>query len=67
MPVAKVIEIIAESEDGFDEAVKKGIKRAGRTVQNMAGAWIKEQSVVIENGEVTKFRVTMKITFVLQG
>lgn len=66
MSVAKVIEIIAESEESFDEAVKKGIKRAGRTVQNMAGAWVKEQSVVIENGEVKKFRVTLKVTFILK-
>lgn len=66
MSVAKVIEIIAESDVSFDEAVTKGVKRAGRTVQNMAGAWVKEQSVVIENGEVTKFRVTLKVTFILQ-
>jgi len=66
MSVAKVIEIISESEIGFDDAVKKGIDRASRTVQNVAGAWIKEQSVVVEKGKVKRFRVDLKVTFILE-
>jgi flavin-binding protein dodecin len=65
MSVAKVIEISAESPDGFEAAVREGIARASKTVENIQSAWVKEQKVVVENGNVTVFRVDMKITFVL--
>jgi len=65
MSVAKIIEISSTSPDSFVDAVKQGITKAEKTVQNIEGAWIKEQKVVIEGGTVTEFQVVMKITFVL--
>lgn len=66
MSVAKVTEIIASSNKGFDDAVNKGIKRANKTLKNIQGAWIKDQQVSVSNGKVTDYRVTMKVTFVLK-
>ncbi|MBT3048488.1 MAG: dodecin domain-containing protein [gamma proteobacterium symbiont of Ctena orbiculata] len=66
MSVAKVTEIIASSNKGFDDAVTKGIKRANKTLKNIKGAWVKDQQVTVSNGKVTEFRVTMKVTFVLK-
>lgn len=65
MSVAKVIEISAESKKGFEDAIQKGIKTATKTVHNIKGAWIKEQQVVVDAGEVVKYRVDMKVTFLL--
>ena len=66
MSVAKVTEIIASSDKSFDDAVKKGIKRANKTLDGIRSAWVKEQSVVVDDGEVTEFRVTLKVTFILK-
>jgi dodecin len=66
MAVARVTEIIAGSKKGFDDAVKEGIGRANKTLKNVTGAWIKDQSVQIEKGKVVEYRVTMKITFILE-
>jgi flavin-binding protein dodecin len=66
MSVAKVTEIIASSNKGFDDAVSKGIKRANKTLKNIKGAWIKDQQVSVDNGKITEYRVTMKVTFVLK-
>lgn len=66
MSVAKVTEIIASSNKSFDDAVVKGIERADKTLKNVKSAWIKEQKVIVENGEVTEYRVTMKVSFVLK-
>jgi flavin-binding protein dodecin len=66
MTVAKVTEVIASSKKSFDDAISKGVKRANKTLKNVTGAWIQDQKVVIEDGEITEYRVTMKITFVLQ-
>ncbi len=65
MSVAKVTEVIASSKKGFDDAVAKGVKRANKTLKNVTGAWVQDQKVVVENGEIVEYRVSMKITFVL--
>ena len=67
MSVAKILEITAESEKSFDDAITRGIKRASKTVDGIQGAWIKEQKVLVSKGKITGYRVDMKITFVLKG
>lgn len=67
MSVAKVIEISARSAISFDDAIEQGLQRACSTVDNVRGAWIKEQKVSLENGTITSYRVNMQVTFVLDG
>jgi flavin-binding protein dodecin len=66
MSIGKVIEISAESPDNFESAIREGIRRAAETVDNIRAAWVKEQQVVVENGEVKAFRVDLKVTFLLK-
>lgn len=66
MSIAKITEISSESKESFEDAVRQGIARASETLQNIKGAWVKEQQIVVENGKVTLFRVNMKVTFVLK-
>lgn len=66
MSVAKTSEISASSSKSFEDAIKKGISKMGETVKNIEGAWIKEQKVVVEDGSVDSYRVTMKVTFVVK-
>jgi len=65
MSVAKVTEIIASSAKGFDHAVQLGIERANKTLENVKEAWIKGQKVVVENGKITEYRVTLRVTFLI--
>ncbi|MCB0265224.1 MAG: dodecin family protein [Calditrichia bacterium] len=65
MSVAKVSEIICSSDKSFEDAIKTGVKRASKTLKNIRGAWVKDQQLVIDNGKVTEYRVTLKVTFVL--
>ena len=65
MKVAKVIEISAESDVSFEAAIHLGITKASESVHNIKGAWVKEQKVTVENGRVTKYRVDLKVTFVM--
>ena len=67
MSVAKVIEISARSTTSFEDAIDQGLKRACKSVDNVRGAWIKEQKVTVENGRITAYRVNMQLTFVLDG
>ena len=65
MTVAKVIEISAESELSFEDAIKQGIETASESLHSIKGAWVKEQQVVVENGKISRYRVDLKLTFVL--
>lgn len=66
MSVAKTSEISASSTKSFEDAVRKGIKKMSETVDKIEGAWVKEQKVVVDDGEVKEFRVIMKVTFVVK-
>lgn len=65
MSVARVTEITSSSTKSFEDAIEIGISRANKTLQNVKGAWIQDQKVVVENGKITEYRVNMKVTFVL--
>ncbi len=66
MSVARVTEITAGSPKSFEDAVQIGIARAEKTLDKVRGAWVKEQKVTVEDGRITEYRVTMKVTFVLR-
>jgi flavin-binding protein dodecin len=65
MSVAKVIEITASSPTSFAEAAKAGIAKAAETIHGIQGAWVSEERVVVENDQITEFRVTMRVSFLL--
>ena len=65
MSVAKVIEISSTSPNSFDEAVKQGVERAGRSVRNITSAWVKDQRVTVKDNKVSEYQVNMQVTFLL--
>jgi dodecin len=66
MSVAKIIEISSESDTSFEDAIREGIRRASKTVKQIKGAWVADQLVDVENDVIVKFRVHLKVTFVLE-
>jgi flavin-binding protein dodecin len=66
MTVARVTEITASSNKSFDDAIAVGVARANKTLKNVKGAWIQDQKITIDGGKISEYRVTMKITFVLE-
>lgn len=67
MSVARTTEVTVSSQKSFEDAIQKGIKRFSKTIDNVEGAWVKEQKVIVNDGEVSEYRVTMKVSFVLKG
>ena len=67
MSVVKTSEISASSSKSFEDAARKGIKRFSKTIDNIEGAWIKEQKVIVKGAEISEYRVTMKVSFILKG
>ena len=65
MSVAKIIEVSSTSDKSFEDAIRTGITRASKTINNIRGAWVKEQKIDVEKGKIVRYRVFMRLTFVL--
>lgn len=63
MAIMKVIEVLANSEKSWEDATKKAVKQASKSVKNIKSVFVQSQSAVVNEGEVTEFRVNLKITF----
>ena len=56
----------ATSETGFEDAINQAVARATKTLRGVEGAWIKDQNVLIEDGNIVGYKVNVEITFVLE-
>lgn len=63
MSVVKVIEILSDSEKSWEDATKKGVKKASESVKGIKSVWVKDMSAVCKDGDVTAFRVNLKVSF----
>ena len=67
MAVASVSKITAASSESFDAAVREGLERAHKTLRGITGLHVVEQKASVQNGRIAEFRVTMELTFILEG
>jgi flavin-binding protein dodecin len=65
--IAKVIEVIAESDTSWDDAVKNALTEASKTVEDIKEIWVSGMKAIVENNKVVRYRITAKITFVLKA
>ena len=65
MSVARVTELTCSSKKSFDDAIATGLKRATKTLKNVASAWIASQEVELKDDKIVGYRVRMKVTFIL--
>lgn len=63
MAVLKVIEVLANSETSWEDATKKAVEQASKSLKNIRSVYVREQSAMVKDGAVTEFRVNVKITF----
>ena len=63
MAIMKVIEVLANSENSWEEATRKAVKQAAKSVKNIKSVFVQSQSAVVNGDNVTEFRVNLKITF----
>ena len=66
MSVARVTELSATSEESFEAAINEAISRATKTLRGVQGCWIKDMNVLIEDGNITGYKVNVEITFELE-
>jgi dodecin len=67
MSVVKVIEVMSNSTKSWEDAAQKAVQEASKTLHNIRSIYIKDQNAVIENGKITEYCVTGKVSFELDG
>jgi dodecin len=66
MTIARVTELSAISEQGFEDAINQAVARATKTLRGVEGCWVKDMNVMIEDGNITGYKVNVEITFQLE-
>ncbi|VXC17446.1 Dodecin [Flavobacterium sp. 9AF] len=65
MAVLKVIEVLSSSEKSWEDATKKAVEKASKTLKNIRSVYVQDQSATVKDNQVTDFRVNLKVTFEL--
>jgi flavin-binding protein dodecin len=63
MSVLKVIEILANSNESWEDATQKAVTQASKSVKKIRSVYVNEQSATVNDGKISDFRVNVKITF----
>ena len=66
MSIAKVIEILAQSPNSWEEATQNALDEAAKTVRNIETIYVKDFQAIVQNGKIAQYRVNAKITFVVE-
>jgi flavin-binding protein dodecin len=66
MAVLKVIEILSSSTDSWEDATKKAVEKASKSLNGIRSVYVQDQSATVKDGKVSEFRVNLKITFELE-
>ena len=67
MSIVKVIEVVAESPKGWDDAANQAVKEVSKTVSGITEVWVSSMKAVVENDKVVRYRITAKVSFVVKG
>ncbi len=63
MPIVKVIELIASSEKGIDDALQNAVIEASKTIHNIDSVYVKDIKVQVKDGKISSYGVICKISF----
>jgi flavin-binding protein dodecin len=65
MSVVKVLELLAESEDSWEDAARQAVAEASKTVRGISSVYVSEFQATVENDKIKNYRANVKISFVL--
>jgi dodecin len=66
MTIVKIIEVLAQSQQSWEDATREALREASKTVKGIQNIYIKEFQAVVENDQIVNFRVNAKISFVVR-
>jgi hypothetical protein len=63
MSVAKIIELVVSSKNGWEDAVRAGVEEAARTVRGIRGVDVQDWTARVENDRIVEYKANLKIAF----
>lgn len=64
MSVVKVVELVGQSEESWEDAVRQAVKEASRTVRHITGVEVLNWTGnVNENGDISGYKADVQIAF----
>ncbi|MBS4007972.1 MAG: dodecin domain-containing protein [Clostridium sp.] len=63
MAVAKIIELVGESNKGWEDAVQRAVADASKTVENITGVEVCNMTANIDDGRISEYKVNVKVAF----
>ena len=66
MSVIKVIEVLSDSKVSWEDAAQQAVAKASKTLHNVKSIYVKDHSATVDNGKITSYRITAKVSFVLE-
>ena len=66
MAVAKIIELIGSSPEGWEDATKNALAEAAKTIKNVKSIYVKRCNAKVENNKIVEYRAVVKIAFVVE-
>jgi dodecin len=61
----KVIEVLAESDKGWEDAAAQAVAKAASTLKNIRSIYIKNFEAKVDGNRIVRYRINAKISFVL--
>ncbi len=65
MAVVKVVELLAESANGWEAAAQEAVNEASKTINNIQSIYIENMQAIVENGKIVNYRVNVKLSFIV--
>ncbi|NER12641.1 dodecin domain-containing protein [Leptobacterium flavescens] len=66
MGVLKVIEVLSNSNESWEDATQKAVTQASKSVKNIRSVYVQDQSALVDGDKITEYRVNVKLTFEVQ-
>ncbi|MFA5594314.1 MAG: dodecin family protein [Trueperaceae bacterium] len=67
MAVVKVVELLAQSEKGWEDATQVALKEAARTIRDIKSIYVKDFQAIVEDDKITQYRVNVKVSFTVNS
>lgn len=65
MPVVKVVELIAQSDQSWEEATRVALREASKTLRGIQSIYVKEMKAIVQDNAIVNYRVNVKISFTI--
>ena len=65
MAIVKVIELLSESQNGWEAAAQEAVAEANKTIKNIQSIYIENFQAIVDEGKIVNYRVNCKVSFIV--